>query len=219
MTALLHVRCLYVSDESIELILCDVGGVLGSNGWDHRQRASAAEHFGFDYQTFERRHEEAVDTWESGRMTLDEYLDFTVFNAERQFTREAFTAFMLSQSDPNPAALKLMADLASQRQWRMMTMNNESAELNAHRVQLFGLRPIFSAFLTSAYIGLQKPSPGFYDRALAIAHADPERTVFIDDRPENLAPARERGVHCVQALDTDAVRDGLAALGVRARDL
>ncbi|HXF25312.1 MAG TPA: HAD-IA family hydrolase, partial [Gemmatimonadaceae bacterium] len=93
--------------------------------------------------------------------------------------------------------------------------NNESAELHEFRVKLFGLIPIFDAFLTSAYVGAQKPQESFYDRTLAIAHADPERTVFIDDRDENLAPARDRGVHCIHATDTNAVRDGLAVLGVR----
>jgi len=205
-----------VNDAPIELILCDVGGVLGTNGWDHESRASAAEQFGFDLGPFEERHEEALDTWESGRMTLDEYLDFSVFNVDRPFGREDFKAFMLSQSAPNSVALGFMADLASQNRWRMMTMNNESAELNAYRVDLFGLRPIFSAFLTSAYVGARKPHALFYEKALAIAHADPARTVFIDDRPVNLDPVRTMGVHCVQASSTDAVRAGLAALGITA---
>ncbi|HEY8308952.1 MAG TPA: HAD-IA family hydrolase [Gemmatimonadaceae bacterium] len=203
-----------MSDTSIELILCDVGGVLGSNGWDHGERASAAKHFKFDYSDFEKRHEEAVDTWECGRMTMDEYLDFTIFNIDRGFSREDFTAFMFAQSVPNISALQLMASLASQHRWRMMTMNNESAELNAHRITLFGMESTFSAFLTSAYIGAQKPHERFYDSALAISHADPARTVFIDDRPANLEPARARGVHCIQASDTNAVRAGLAALGI-----
>lgn len=196
-----------------------MGGVLGSNGWDRGQRASAAQHFGFAYAPFERRHEDAIDTWECGRMTLDEYIDFTVFNEERAFVRDEFKAFMFAQSAPEPATLRLMAGLAATRRWRMMTMNNESAELNAHRVELFGLRSIFSAFITSAYIGAQKPHATFYDRALNISHADPERTVFIDDRPENLEPAQARGIRCVLATGPDAVRDGLAALGVLTRDV
>jgi putative hydrolase of the HAD superfamily len=205
-----------VSDTTIDLILCDVGGVLGSNGWDHNERALAAKHFNLELQPFERRHEEAVDTLECGRMTLDEYLDFTVFNENRPFTREEFRDFMYAQSIPNRAALDLMTALASRHRWRMMTLNNESSELNEFRVKLFGLRPIFDAFLTSAYVGAQKPHATFYDRTLAIAHADPAHTVFIDDREENLAPVRERGVHCIHATDTNAVRDGLAVLGVRA---
>ncbi len=203
-----------MSDTSIELILCDIGGVLGTNGWDRGERQLAAQTFGLDFDDFERRHEEAVDTWETGLMTMDEYLGFAVFNVERSFTRDAFAAFMRAQSQPIPETLLLMAGLASTRRWRMMTMNNESSELQLYREGVFGLRPIFSAFLTSAFIVAKKPHDVFYDRALAIAHAIPERTVFIDDRPPNLEPARKRGVHTIHATSTEAIRDGLAAIGV-----
>ncbi|MEO7040733.1 MAG: HAD-IA family hydrolase [Gemmatimonadaceae bacterium] len=208
-----------MNNPSIELILCDVGGVLGTNGWDHEQRAKAATEFHFDYATFEQKHEEAVQTWECGRMTLAEYLDFTIFNEERPFTREAFIAFMYAQSVAQPVTIRLMYELALRKKWRMMTMNNESAELNAYRVKLFDLTSIFSAFITSAYIGAQKPHDNFYDRALGIAHAIPERTVFIDDREENLEPARQRGLHCVHAVNPEAVRMGLGALGVLTREI
>ncbi|MEO8946470.1 MAG: HAD family hydrolase [Gemmatimonadaceae bacterium] len=203
-----------MSRPEIELLLCDVGGVLGTNGWDHDSRRLAAAHFGFEFAPVERRHEDAVDTLECGRMTLDEYLDFTVFNEARQFSPDEFRQFMLEQSVPNPKAITLMTRIAALKRYRMMTMNNESAELNEYRVDLFGLRPIFSAFITSAYIGAQKPRGNFYDRALAISHADPDRTVFIDDREENLVPARDRGVRCVRATDTDAVITGLGELGI-----
>lgn len=203
-----------MSSAAIDLVLCDVGGVLGTNGWDQGSRRLAAAHFGFAFAPYERRHEEAVDTWECGRMTLDEYLDFAVFNDAREFSHDEFRQFILDQSVPNKQAVTLMTKIAALKRYRMMTMNNESAELNAYRVDLFGLRPIFSAFITSAYIGAQKPRDGFYDRALAISHADPERTVFIDDREENLAPARDRGLHCVHATNTTAVITGLGELGI-----
>ena len=205
-----------MSDASIELILCDVGGVLGTNGWDHDERRLATAHFGLDFDAFELRHEEAAETWETGQMTIGEYLDFTIFNVERSFTRDEFIAFMQQQSVPNQPAIDLMRDLSRQQRWRMLTMNNESAELHEYRAGRFGLGDIFSAFLTSAYIVAQKPRGLFYDRALAIAHAIPERTVFIDDRMQNLEPAKDRGVHVVHATDTNAVRQGLAALGVTA---
>lgn len=199
---------------AIELILCDVGNVLGTNGWDHAERKAAAQNFGLDYASFEVRHEEAVDTWESGRMTLDEYLDFVVFNEPRSFTRQEFKDFMFAQSRPYPDAIELMRQVAATGRYVMMAMNNESAELQAYRVALFGLEPLFIAFLTSCYIGARKPDPLFYDRALAIAHVDPARTVFIDDREVNIAPVAARGINTIQAKGAQSIRDGLAALGV-----
>lgn len=201
----------------IDLVLFDVGGVLGTNGWDTAERAAAAARFDLDYESFEQRHDEAVQTWESGHMSLDDYLDFVVFNTPRPFTREAFRDFMYAQSRPAPEMIALVRSIAATGRYTLMAMNNESAELNAMRVERFGLAPIFTAFLTSCYIGFRKPHDAFYDRALAIAHADPERTVFIDDRAENLVPARARGVHTVHATGLAAVRAGLAALGVTGR--
>jgi len=198
----------------IELVLFDVGGVLGTNGWDTAEREAAALRFGLEYESFERRHDEAVQTWESGHMTMDDYLDFVVFNAPRAFTREEFRAFMFAQSRPAPEMIALARSIAATGRHRMMVMNNESAELNAARIEQFGLRSIFSAFLSSCYIGFRKPHDGFYDRALAIANANPATTVFVDDREVNLEPVRARGVHTVHATGVDAVRDALAALGV-----
>lgn len=201
-------------DAAIELVLFDVGGVLGTNGWDTHERDRAAERFELDRAAFEARHDEAVGTWESGQMTIDDYLDFVVFNEPRAFSRDAFRDFMFAQSRPFHEAIDFARMLAATRRWRMMTMNNESAELHEHRVRSFGLTPIFNAFIVSAYVAARKPHGVFYDRALAIAHADPARTVFVDDRDGNLEPARARGVHTVHATDLAAMRDGLAALGV-----
>jgi putative hydrolase of the HAD superfamily len=198
----------------ITLILCDVGGVLGTNGWDHVSRADAAKHFGFSFDEFEKRHEEAVDTWETGHMSIDEYLDFTLFYESRPFSREAVVQFMHDQSRPFDDTIALMRSIAQLDRYTMFTMNNESAELHEYRVRKFGLEPIFSAYLTSCYIAARKPHAEFYHRATAIAHAHLDSAVFIDDRPENLAPMRERGFHTIQAHGVESICDGLRALGV-----
>src|SRR5690349_13098528 len=56
----------------------DIGGVLGTNGWDREQRREAAERFGLDDE-FQFRHDELVGDWEAGRIRLDDYLDSAVF--------------------------------------------------------------------------------------------------------------------------------------------
>ncbi len=41
----------------ISTILWDVGGVLLTNGWDHRERAAVLAQFALDPASFEQRHE------------------------------------------------------------------------------------------------------------------------------------------------------------------
>ena len=192
----------------------DVGGVLGSSGWGTEPRALAVDRFGLDAADFDRRHREVVGPWEEGRIGLDEYLDSTVFCAPRPFTREAFTAFMREQSRPYPETIDLARALGATGRFRMLTLNNESADLNAYRLRRFGLAPIFSAFFSSCWLGVAKPARRIYDLALAMAQAEPARSVFIDDREQNLAPARALGMQVVRFTDAATLRHELATLGV-----
>jgi putative hydrolase of the HAD superfamily len=195
-------------------VFFDVGGVLGSSGWGTEPRARAVDRFGLDAADFDRRHREVVGPWEEGRLSLDEYLDCTVFDAPRPFTREAFTAFMQAQSRPYPETIDVARALRAAGRFRLMTLNNESAELNAYRLRLFGLASIFSAFFSSCWLGAAKPSRRIYDLALAMAQVEPAHSVFIDDREQNLAPARALGMHVVRFTDAATLRHELAALGV-----
>ena len=199
----------------ISHLFFDVGGVLGTSGWGSDVRARAVAQFRLEEVDFDRRHREVVGQWEEGRMTLDEYLDCTVFHAPRPFARQEFVAFMREQSRPLPDSIALARALADTGRYRLMTLNNESTELNAYRLESFGLAPIFTAFFSSCWLGVAKPSRRIFELALAMAQAEPSRSVFIDDREQNLAPARALGMHALRFTTVDALRHELAALGVR----
>lgn len=192
----------------------DVGGVLATDAWDREQRARAVERFGLDAAEFEERHAEAVGALEAGAMTLDEYLDAAVFHRPRPFGRDAFTAFMREQSLPHADTIALARALGGTGRFRLLTLNNESAELNAWRVRRFGLTECFAAFVSSCWVGAVKPARRIYETALAVAQVEPDRAVFIDDRPRNLEPARTLGMHALLFRGAAGLRADLAALGV-----
>jgi putative hydrolase of the HAD superfamily len=98
----------------------------------------------------------------------------------------------------------------------MMTLNNESLELNLHRIERFGLGEIFEAFFTSCWLGVTKPSRRIYEVALGVTQAVPQRAVFIDDRAPNLMPARALGMQTIHFTAGDRLAGQLAALGVAA---
>jgi putative hydrolase of the HAD superfamily len=182
--------------HDIDLVLFDIGGVLGSNGWDREQRAATVARFGIDADDFQYRHEETVGALESGEITLNEYLDVTVFYTPRTFSREAFKAFMFAQSVPWPESIAVARDVAASKV-RMATLNNESEELNCHRIARFGLGSIFPTFFSSCWLGVRKPTHKIYERVFGLTQARPDRTVFVDDRAQNLAPAMELGVKTI----------------------
>ena len=199
---------------TITTLFFDIGGVLGSNGWDRQQRAAAVRHFGLDVAELEDLHGETVAMLEQGRMGLDEYLRCTVFYRPRSFTPEDFKAFMLAQSVPDQETIALARALARTGRYRMMTINNESAELNQYRLEHFGLRDVFVTFFSSCWVGILKPARRIYEVALAMSQAEPSSSVFIDDREQNLEPARALGMQTIRFTDAPRLRQDLAGLGV-----
>lgn len=194
----------------------DIGGVLGTNAWDHEQRRLAVRKFVLEEEAFDERHEEAVGTLESGGMSLEEYLRCTVFYRPRAFTPGEFTAFMRAQSAPYPESIALARALARSGRWRLATLNNESAELNEYRLRHFALTDIFGAFFSSCWLGALKPARRIYELALALSQADPAASLFIDDRERNLDTARALGMTALQYTDAERLRADLASLGVAA---
>jgi len=178
----------------IRAIFSDVGGVLGTNGWDHDQRTAAVEQFGLDPEEFRSRHELVVTAFETGRLTLEDYLERTVFYRQRPFTLEAFRDFMFSQSKPYPESLAVLEGVARSGGYLLATLNNESLELNLHRIRAFNLSRIFKLFPSSCFVGVKKPDAGIYRLALQLTQQEPARCVFIDDRALDLECAGNVGM-------------------------
>ena len=200
--------------STIRALFWDIGGVLLSNAWDHTQRTQALQHFQLDEAEFRDRHEMVVSSFERGKISLDEYLDRTVFYRPRPFTREVFVQYMHSLSQAYPENLKFAQSLTDSRKYLMSTINNESRELNDYRMEKFALRGIFRLFFSSCFVGLRKPEEGIYRLALDTTQILPEESCFIDDRSLNLECAVKLGMHTIEMDSIDQLRNDLSKLGV-----
>jgi putative hydrolase of the HAD superfamily len=200
----------------ITAIFWDVGGVLLSNAWDREQRRRALERFKLDEAEFDDRHEMVISSFERGKISLDEYLERTIFYRRRAFTPEEFREYMFSLSQPLPNVLELARKLAKSAKYLMCSINNESQELNEYRIRKFGLREIFALFLSSCYVGLRKPEEGIYQLALEVTQKIPEECCFIDDRALNLEAAARLGMHTIRIENADQLRAELLKLGISA---
>ena len=198
----------------ITTLFFDVGGVLATNGWDRHARRDCIERFGLDWHEYQDRHEFVSDAFETGQMTIDGYLDRTVFYRERDFTRSSFIDAMKAESTIDPEALDLIGRLAATGNYLLATLNNESRELNDHRVEAFGLRRYFTHFLTSGYLGVKKPDERIYRLALEITQRDPRECVFIDDRALNLERAALLGMTGIHFESVTQLTRDLAELGI-----
>ena len=202
--------------SAIRAIFWDVGGVLLTNAWDHTQRSAALAHFHLDEQEFHDRHEMVVSSFERGKITLDEYLDRTVFYRPRPFARDEFRDFMFSLSQALPGVLEFALALRDSDKYFMGTINNESRELNAYRIEKFGLRQIFRVFVSSCFVGLRKPERDIYRLALETTQFPGEECCFIDDRSLNLECAAKLGMKTIEMKGVEQLRADLEKFGVGA---
>jgi putative hydrolase of the HAD superfamily len=200
--------------SAIRAIFWDVGGVLLSNAWDRTQRTTALEHFHLDEAEFHDRHEMVVSSFERGKITLDEYLDRTVFYRTRPFTRDEFRDFMYSLSQPFPEVLSFAQALSDSGKYFMGTINNESRELNYYRIEKYGLRKMFRLFVSSCFVGFRKPERDIYRLALETTQIPAEACCFIDDRALNLECATKLGMKTIEMQNVEQLRADLVKLGV-----
>ena len=198
-----------------DVILFDIGGVLLTNGWDHCERAAVLDLFHLDHAAFEARHPGAYDAWERDAIPVEAYLDATVFYEPRNFSHEDFAAAICAQSALLPdGGLGILKELGASGKWMIGALNNEARAPNDFRLHTFGLRELFDVTLSSCHLGLRKPEPAIYRRALDILGRPAERILFIDDRQENVAAAASAGFKTIRFNGAAPLRRDLELLGV-----
>jgi putative hydrolase of the HAD superfamily len=151
---------------------------------------------------------------DAGLITLNEYLDRTLFYRPRSFTREEFTAFMFAQSKEYPDTRAILDKLSASGKYFIGAINNEPLELNQFRIEAFYLRKNFLVFFSSCYVRSRKPEELIFRVALEVTQRPPEQCVFIDDRPLNLESLRRLGMNTIHHQNAEQLRSELGKFGV-----
>lgn len=193
----------------ITTLFWDIGGVILTNGWDRQSRREAADAFHLDWEEFQDRHDLSFPAFDSGQISLDEYLDRTLFYRPRPFAREEFTAFMFAQSKEYPEPREVLAAAARSGRYFIGAINNEPLELNQYRIEAFDLRRDFEVFFSSCYVRSRKPEETIFRVALEVTQRPPEQCLFIDDRPLNLESPRRLGMNVIHYQDPQQLRTEL----------
>ncbi len=202
------------SSLPITTLFLDIGGVLLTNGWDRGIRTLASEKFGLDYKEMDERHHLTFDTYEEGKLSLDEYLNRVVFYQERSFSREEFKTFMYAQSKHFPETIELVRRLKTQYSLQIAAVSNEGRELTTYRVQKFKLGTFIDFFISSCFVHYRKPDADMYRIALDIAQVNPEQVVYIDDRAMFVEVAQGLGIRGIIHTGRASTQKTLESFGL-----
>jgi putative hydrolase of the HAD superfamily len=168
--------------QKITTLFTDIGGVLLTNGWDRNGRAAAIKKFKLDAAETEERHHLTFDTYEEGKLTLDEYLERIVFYKKRDFSKKEFKNFMYSCSQPFDDMIKMVKELKQKYHLKIAVVSNEGRELNEYRIDTFKLNSFIDFFISSSFVHFRKPDADIFKIALDIAQVKASEVLYLEDR-------------------------------------
>ena len=197
----------------ITTLFLDIGGVLLTDGWDHHARKRAATKFNLALDELEERHHLTFETYEEGKLTLEEYLGLVVFYQKRPFTRDQFRRFMFAQSKPYPEMIELVCGLKAQYGLKIVVVSNEARELNEYRIGKFKLNRFVDFFISSSFVHVRKPDADIFRLALDIAQVPARKVVYIENTPMFVQIAQGIGIQSILHTDYKSTCARLASFG------
>lgn len=198
----------------ITTLFLDIGGVLLTNGWDHHARKRAARNFEIELSEMEHRHHLTFDTYEEGKLTLEEYLDRVVFYQKRPFTRAQFRRFMFAQSQPYDEMIALVAQLKVRHRLKIAVVSNEARELNSHRIRKFKLDRFVDFYISSCFVHIRKPDVDIFRLALDISQVPAQQVLYIENTRMFVQVAEGLGIRSVLHTDYKSTCAKLASFGL-----
>ncbi len=201
--------------KRITTLFLDIGGVLLTDGWDHKARKRAAMKFNLNLAEMEERHHLTFDTYEEGKLTPAEYFARVVFYEKRPFTPAQFRNFMFAQSKPHPEMIELVRNLKAEYGLKIAVVSNEARELNAYRIRKFKLSEFVDSYISSCYVHVRKPDADIFRLALDIAKVPARHVVYIENTPMFIQVAEGLGIRSILHTDYRSTCSELAALGLQ----
>lgn len=200
--------------SKITTLFVDIGGVFLTNGWEKEYRELAAQKFNLDFAKMESRHRLTFDTYEIGKITLEEYLNRTVFYESRPFSPQDFINFMYEQSKTLPEMIDFVTALKQQYRLKVVAVSNEGKELTEYRIKKFKLGNFIDFFCSSCFVHLRKPDTEIYRLALDLSQATPDEVLYLEDRDMFVDIAQSIGIHGVLHVNYPTTREKLASMGL-----
>ncbi len=188
--------------ESTDTLILDLGGVLIDVDY-----AASARHFaalGFpDFGALysKAKQTDLFDRFETGELTPAGFRDEV----------RALLHADLSDTDIDAGWNAMLGTIPRERialvrelkqRYRLLLLSNTNAihvpafeAIIARDLGIGDFKGIFHGAYYSCELGMRKPNAGIFQHVVAQHHADPARTLFIDDSIQHVVGAREAGLH------------------------
>lgn len=157
---------------------------------------------------------ELVRQYESGKITAERFSQGVCERAGLDIPHDEFAAAWSNIFWLNEPVGELVAELKACGYTLVLGSNTNDLHAAQFRAQFAPVLANFDRLVLSYEIGHIKPGAAFYHACAEAARARPSECVFIDDIAENVAGARDAGLHAIQFCDVPSLLPELRALGV-----
>jgi putative hydrolase of the HAD superfamily len=197
---------------TIELILWDIGGVLERTE-DHAPRLALADRLGWEVSDLSRLFFGHSDQYsiQLGYISMEEHFAQLAQALARPVDQipalwEAFFA-------GDRLDLGLVSAIRVLAQDHITgVISNYTPQLREKIENTWRIGDAFDHLVISSEVGVMKPDPEIYRIALETAGVAADRAVFLDDYLENVAGARQVGMHAIHFVTPEQALPELDAL-------
>jgi glucose-1-phosphatase len=151
---------------------------------------------------------------ECGRIDFEEFYKIALRTLELHLNRRDLKAIWCSMFVADEKMIRFGSDLA--RECEVFLVSNTSRIHYEYIIEQFPAVKFFKAAALSFELGVMKPDPAYYTKAVAKFGIDPRESVFVDDLPQNVEKAVDFGMKGIVFENVMQLARELEKLGVNA---
>lgn len=211
-----------MNNNRFSSIFWDFGGVITSSPFEAFNLFEKENNIPLDFIRKVNSTNPFNNAWaqlEESKISLKEF-DLLFAKESKQLGREILGREVLSllQGTIRPrivAAIKKFKELGFLQ--ACLTNNFDSGDrdisaLDDKNDERLKIMDLFDFVIESKEVGVRKPSDEFYELALTITKAIPEKTIFLDDLGINLKPAKLLKISTIKVISEQQALDELSNL-------
>ena len=198
-----------------KILFSDIGGVLGTNGWDTRLRRDLCSQFQIDFEDMESRHRMMFDSFERGFMSFETYLSHVVFSSPRSFTLAEIQEYAYAASVPWQENIALEQRVKNLNSLKLALISNEGEGITDNRIRKFELRALADFMVISHFVHFRKPDPEIWRLALNLAGVTAQESIYIDDRETFVWVASQMGFTAIHHVSLEETERHFRRLGLQ----
>ena len=195
-----------------KLILFDLGGVVFTNG-TKKFVTDISARYGIKYEEALNVLDGEIGTkYREGKIGRDEFWKLVLESLPLRETIDGLESEWIGDYELIPGTKEIMDKLRGK--YKIMYLSDNVKERVDKLDARFGFISWFDDGIFSHEVGVRKPNPKIYEYALQKGQVEPSESIFIDDKPKMLEPAREIGITGLVFESPERLESDLERMGV-----